>query len=78
MYHELIVSVSCNIRRLNKNDSIRDYDNFDPDNNGNLKFKYKNEDINLDNINEGPMPLSKMIKTYTITELDIRMPERRL
>ena len=72
---------------------IRDYDSFDIDDNGNLTFLHKNEVIGLGSINEGLDSPSKMIKklganrlrltgfrniTFILTELDIRMPERRL
>ena len=36
------------------------YDSFDPDDNGNLTFKYKNKVTNFENINEGLMPPSKI------------------
>ena len=42
---------------------IRNYDNFDPDDNGNLTFTYKNGIIKLGNISEGLIPPSGIRKS---------------
>ena len=39
---------------------IRNYDNFNLDDNGNLTFTYKNKVINFFNINDGLIPSSKI------------------
>ena len=76
---------------------IRNYDNFDLDDNGNLTFTYKNKVIDFGNINESLLPPAKIRevgvdrlklmgfrnitdeeKAYILTEVDIRMPDRRL
>ena len=50
-------------------ESIRDYDSFDIDDNGNLTFIRKNEVIGLGNINEGLDSPSKMIKKVGVNRL---------
>ena len=48
---------------------IIDYNSFNLDDNDNLTFKYKNEVIDLGNINEGLLSPSKMIKTSGVNIL---------
>ena len=44
----------------NIEEPIRNYDSFDPDENGNLTFTYKNKVIDFGYINEGLLPPSKI------------------
>ena len=53
----------------NIEEPIKNYDSFDPDDNGNLTFVRKNEVIGLGNINEGPDSPSKMIKKLGVNRL---------
>ena len=64
----------------------RNYYNFDPDDYDNLTFIYKSKVINFRNINEGLIPSSQLRESGVnrlklmgiLTEVDIRMPKRRL
>ena len=50
-------------------DNIRNYDSFNPDDNGNLIFIRKNEVINLGNVSEGLNSPSKMINKLGVNRL---------
>ena len=50
---------------------IRDYDSFDLEDNGNLKLKYKGEEIYIGKINKGLNSPSKMIKKLGVNRLKL-------
>ena len=52
-------------------ESIRDYKNFDLDDNGNSRFQYGREDIYIGNINKGLNSPSKMIKKLGVNGLKL-------
>ena len=55
----------------NIEEPIVNYDSFDPDDNGNLIFTYKNKVINLGNINEGLKRPSIIIKELGVNRLKL-------
>ena len=51
--------------------TVRDYNSFNLDDNGNLNFTYKNKVINLDNINEDLKTPSAIIKELGVNRLKL-------